>query len=375
MKINSIAVAGFLVLSQFSLSAESVQTVRTISELHRLPISPSSEVVIVQAYRIPNDGGGGIFILTNSAARTNLGTRIASGTPGYSWDRLAAGPFNVRWFGADGSRTGVRDATAAIQNAIDVADAEVRSTVYFPGGTYWITNLLIPAAITIFGDGMTDQAVIKGLPNSSGLMITDKGSAAKINIRNLQISGNNQKYTSLLRLGYNSVLFGTEGVIENVWIRDSPGAVALDVNGNVGRFQNLTLQNVATGFRLIGDANKVSGVVVVKYSAFGLYLHTRSSSFVNTHLEGNLSDDTVPIYITRSLNWFSGLSISLTAQTKVKSLVVANLNVADQAYEVTIEGGTVNVPKSANFGHYLTHKGIGYGAGSSHSEKHFSYPR
>ena len=377
----SIALAAILLMSaNASVTAQTVRSVRNIFELVALTPVSSNDVVFVQSYRERGDGGGGFFVPTNTISRTNLGTRISSASVGFSWDRVYSGAINVQWFGADGSRTKVRNATRAIQDAIDTASfvnggLAAGSAVYIPGGTYWITNLLLHAAMTIYGDGMTDQTVLKGLPGSSGIMVTDSGNAAKINIRNLQINGNNEKYASLLQLGKNKYQFGTEGIIDGLWIRGIPSGIALDVSANVGRFQNITVQDADTAFRLTGNANKVSGIVVMRYYSYGLYLHTESSTFVNTHLEANLSDQAVPVYVTRANNSLIGLTISLTPDSKLKNLIVGNLNTTDWVTEIQIDGATVHVPKTSSFGAYLSHQGKEYGGGAAAKGKIFSYPK
>src|SRR4051812_1574537 len=65
-------------------------------------------------YYQPGDGGGGIFYGTNAVTSTNYGTRVYSGTSGWSWDRQVDGPLTVAMFGTKGDLT--TDDRARAQN-------------------------------------------------------------------------------------------------------------------------------------------------------------------------------------------------------------------------------------------------------------------
>lgn len=89
---------------------------------------------------------------------------------------------NVLHFGAD--PTGTDDSTDAIQSAIDEAKASGASTVYFPRGTYLVSNLVVHrvAGLTLRGEGVVRSpgtgwdnysagTVLKGTGASSSFLL------------------------------------------------------------------------------------------------------------------------------------------------------------------------------------------------------------
>ena len=113
---------------------------------------------------------------------------------------------------------------------------------------YLFSNLVIPDTQQIIGFGIHHSRLIckRGSP---GTMVTDAGGihgAAHIDIRGVAFYGNNCAYSAGFVLGANSIPFGTEGVLDQVWVRDLPtGFPGIDIRGNVGEFGFLISQ--ATG--------------------------------------------------------------------------------------------------------------------------------
>ena len=93
--------------------------------------STTCPVAAVGGYFVPNDGGGGLFYWsTDTTAPDDGGTVIVpAGTRTGCWKRVFSGPFNVKWFGAQGD--GVTADQQAIQNAINAVPAS-GGAVYFP---------------------------------------------------------------------------------------------------------------------------------------------------------------------------------------------------------------------------------------------------
>jgi hypothetical protein len=151
---------------------------------------------------------------------------------------------------ADG-RSGT-DFTAAINDALSA----VGQPVLLGAHNYLISNLTIPAGQQLFGQGMHQSNLICR-PGSVGTMFTDRGGrsgAAKIDISGVAFYGNHCNYSGGLRLGHNTVQFGTEGVLDHIWVRDLPGGFpGIDVNGNVGVFGFLVSQSTG-GLQLLGSA-------------------------------------------------------------------------------------------------------------------------
>lgn len=106
-------------------------------------------LVILEGFYSPGDGGGGIFFFNTSSTKLdNKGTVVkpASVTGAGRWIRLVENELNVKWFGAKGDN--VADDTGAIQSAINALEANplgassVAGTVYFPVGYYRLTQSL-----------------------------------------------------------------------------------------------------------------------------------------------------------------------------------------------------------------------------------------
>ena len=158
------------------------------------------------------------------------------------------------------------DLTHALQTALDIPF----QPVVLGAHNYLFTNLVIPGWQQLTGEGIHHSRLICK-PGSSGTMVTDAGGAhgaAKIDIRGVAFYGNNCAYTEGLRLGYNTVAFGTEGVLDQVWVRDLPaGFPGIDVCGNVGEFGFLISQATG-GLQLIGTALTATQLECVGCSGF-----------------------------------------------------------------------------------------------------------
>jgi hypothetical protein len=179
-----------------------------------------------------------------TAGVTPLNLAFAPGQP----ERYVQPEFT--YAAADG-RSGT-DFTAAINDALSVVGQPVQLGAH----NYLISNLTIPAGQQLFGQGMHQTNLICR-PGSVGTMFTDRGGrsgAAKIDIRGVAFYGNHCSYSHGFRLGHNTVQFGTEGVLDHIWVRDLPGGFpGIDVNGNVGVFGFLVSQSTG-GLQLLGSA-------------------------------------------------------------------------------------------------------------------------
>jgi hypothetical protein len=158
------------------------------------------------------------------------------------------------------------DFTHALQTALDIPYQPVVLGAF----NYLFTNLVIPGWQKLGGEGVHHSHLICK-PGSTGTMLTDAGGvhgAAKIDIRGLTIYGNNCNYVHALWLGYNTEPFGTEGVLDQVWVRDLPGGFpGIDVRGNVGEFGFLITSNTG-GLQVIGTALTAMQLECVACSGF-----------------------------------------------------------------------------------------------------------
>lgn len=143
------------------------------------------------------------------------------------------------------------DFTEAINRALSIPGQPVVLGVH----NYLITNLTMPAAQRLTGQGM-HQTNLVCKPGSVGTMFTDQGGpsgAAKIVIRELAFYGNRCNYSHGFRLGYNTVQYGTQGYIDNVWVRDLPaGFPGVDIKCNIGAMGYLCVQSTG-GTRFVGS--------------------------------------------------------------------------------------------------------------------------
>lgn len=115
---------------------------------------------------------------------------------------------NVKSFGAAGNNTG--DDTVAINNAIKALPA-AGGTVYFPAGTYKITdNIISRNALTLVGEGSSATVIYQATSGKHGLLCTDQlyltvrglalvgtGAGNSIGINLNRVNGNASNYIRL----------------------------------------------------------------------------------------------------------------------------------------------------------------------------------
>lgn len=226
-----------------------------------------------------------------------------------SYSLITGAPVNVLDYGAVADAnvtTGAgTNSTQAIQDAIDFASAAARP-VYIPGGNYSITNLVVPATTRIFGDGrhLTNLIVRDG---TTGRVITDDGNAAKIQLEDFAVYGRNVAgVTTLLYLGYNGVDFGTEGIVRNLFLRDTLGD-GLNIRGNVGFFETISVWNCDIPITIIGVANMASNLVA--YGGANIAAYLGGVTVYGLEIEAP-SNGALPLFIFRD-SFIQGLYIAL----------------------------------------------------------------
>lgn len=127
-----------------AFSISNVFVVYTIEDLVAVPSNYTTAIV-----KDLNRGGTFIWSPTCTA---NGGT-VFAGATGF-WTRQYDGAVNVKWFGAVGD--GVTDDSIAIQSAVDTG-----LEVYFPEGTYKISDTIEASSMTLFGDEAFNASTIK----------------------------------------------------------------------------------------------------------------------------------------------------------------------------------------------------------------------
>jgi hypothetical protein len=166
------------------------------------------------------------------------------------------------------------------------------------------------------GQGMHHSNLISKV-GSTGTMVTDAGGrqgAAKIDIRGVAFYGNHCPYSGGLRLGRNTVPFGTEGVLDCVWVRDLPGGFpGIDINGNVAELGFLVAQATG-GLQLAGTAVTAIQLECVGCSGFQVGTSMTVCNFGDAQIgalevEAQVSGTTA-VYLTGNAS-FGMLTISL----------------------------------------------------------------
>jgi hypothetical protein len=141
----------------------------------------------VLGYYQTGDGGGGVFYVGTTASPNGVIT--FNDASGRTWYReTGAQPYSVKWAGAYGN--GSTDDTAAI-NACETATAAAGAAVFFPAGTYMISNASVTKLNTSwFGTGR-GTSILKAAAQSFTNSVVSGGTLSGISIQNLGIDGAN----------------------------------------------------------------------------------------------------------------------------------------------------------------------------------------
>lgn len=207
------------------------------------------------------------------------------------------------------------DDTAAIQAAINWAYAEGRA-ILMTARNFLCGPIITHPYTTIIGTGR-QTSTFWCKTGTTGKWWTSNGNGAqKVMLSGIAWYGRCQPgVTHILELGNNPSAsnpmmpeppFGTEGLIDGLWLRDAPNATALQLVGNVGIVNNLTVQACATNLQVFGDANLLSGIVPMEASVLGADIH---SSVV----------DRIEIEATKE----TGLPLRISGDTSVDGLFIS----------------------------------------------------
>ena len=366
---------------QFQIGSLTASTSSTSSTASTTPsVSPIASIAALRAYTGPvlaplwligyrsvADGGEGMFAYNaaDSTSADNSGTIILDGL-GRRWYRETGGaPYSVNWFGATGN--GVNDDTPEIQNCI----AAAVSAVYFPYGTYRISDTLRPTRpFRFFGDGTSVSVIspsigiiaiesfangdvsfenlgfnypVSATGGSAAIVIVPSvGSATGSSMRNISINGagNGVALTNCTDFVMDSVFiygFSTIGVLiqqsTNVVITNSGfyGSTAsvvtsaVDWSGSGGfRMEGNTINTVVNGLLYNYSQPGTAGKLVVNDNAFEAVLNTA----IKLSRSGTGSVKSVVI----DSNAFHSCSTGLSIPTDATASWIQSLAVVGNAY-------------------------------------------
>lgn len=241
--------------------------------------------------------------------------------------QLAAGAGDVRRFedfGAKGdydadARTGTDD-TRSIQAAIDWAYSGGRRpgrAILVESKNYLCGPITTHPYTTLIGSGrQTSNFVCR--PGTRGAWWSDRGNGAqKLMLSGLAWYGNGEAgLDAVCRFGRDGIQFGTEGILQGLWMRDAPRAVGLDLSGNVGIVRDVTVQTLDTGIAVYGNGNQLENIISMQ-ARIGARFH---GCFVRgLHIEA-VSSGGLPLFLNGDSR-VSDVMFSLAAGTQFDHLI------------------------------------------------------
>lgn len=206
----------------------------------------------------------------------------------------------------------VLDVSGPIQAALDAATLSGSTgrgwAVFMPMGRYYIgSTLSIPNGTMLFGAGR-QQTGIRPMSGFTGVMITDKGNASKIVLRDFRVDGLKEAgLTDVIKMGYGAEPLGGAEWFNLFIYTGNVGDPHLTANGinvvtNVMDFTELEVGFSATDFRLGPN----SGVTTFERCfSIGAYLNAfytiGNTNIVNCEIEAP-GANCVPIYVNNEVN-------------------------------------------------------------------------
>lgn len=194
---------------------------------------------------------------------------------------------SVRRFGAKGDNA--TDDTVAIQAAVAYASANGVPTVYFPGGTYWVTAALaVGSNVHLTGEGRSSVLMQKW----NGIVIQLQGSS-NVEISHLKIVGNRATYpnnaANAIHVDWTTVA-GTNVVVRDMDVSEVSGAgiIALAAVGTPSSFliiEDCVVKNTGTHGILVQDY--VSDVRIVGNTVTASGLGTASRPLITGSRHGS----------------------------------------------------------------------------------------
>ncbi|WP_345854017.1 phage tail protein [Shewanella algae] len=274
--------------------------------------------------------------------------------------------FNVRHFGAKGDwfdySTGTinpnpTDDTAALHAVYGYMTRKDGVNgfgwrVYYPTGYYAISEeVKSPSVTNSYGDGRFNSHIV-ALPGFKGVMLGDKGSAAKLYLHNLAINTRDEPgVTDAIKMGYQ-IAFGTEGgIYELMLIGGKDNAVnntnAINIVSNVGLFHHISItyfkRAITEGPN--STSNNYDNIIALGCKDRTFSFNT-ATKLTNWHIEAPVLNS-IPIYIAKS-GMIGGGTVSLS-NDDIEDLIV----IPNGAQSINVSGMQVITSLAGRYSHVL----------------------
>lgn len=218
------------------------------------------------------------------------------------------------------------DCTAAIQAAIDWANTNSKALRAYAGG-YLCGQITTYPTTTIIGDGR-QRTNFWCKSGTTGKWWSDRANGAqKLCLFGMAFYGQNETdLTHIAEFGDTGEVYGTEGVLRDLWLRDAPNAHALLLNANVGVFCQITTQTTKYGIEVKGASNHGSDLICVDTTETGIILS--SGHFHRIEVEAP-ADGSLPVDLHREAH-VNGLTVALATGRNVPHVVNIDAAVGDE---------------------------------------------
>jgi hypothetical protein len=332
-----------------------IQVADSIAALRLLLKASASKYAFVTGYYAAGDGGGGSYCYdaADTTSTDNGGTIIVAADGG-RW-KLATknSPISVKQFGAKGNYTGGaiagQDDTAAIQAAINWAQANVDSVtygsyspsvgtgvVYFPQGSYGVNAALtVGIKISILGEGQSEYTygsrLTQTLANTDLFQITAGAGSTSFSIEKMILRTNTAAGTghlvNMVRAGGGKV--NSQRYIDCTFAQ--PQAMSLYLGGD-----DIVIKNC------LFDVSSVSGNCIQLGTATQLASHVR--------IEGadfyNITNSCIKVVNCEGLVVNGNIMDQPNAATKTPYFIDAITTAPTLAKIITVSGNTIRGPRT-----------------------------
>lgn len=293
----------------------------------------------------------------------------------------------TQWWGVDWTGNKSIDSTAAFQAAIDfLVSANI---LELPVGVTYVTTLSLSPGTGMVGRGR-DQTWIYGRtpadPENTSLINdgVSKPNGAKIILKDIQVWGSNIPYKAMVNLG-SGVQWGTEGVVENLWLRggldpSQKGTVfpacGFMMNCNVGDITNISVYNAGVGVNLQGVVARMKGTTVAETTKCGMEVSGLIHHVDGLHVEAP-TNGSVALRLSAQSTTVTQVSVSLGTDTNFDHLVEVNPSSKGSPTDIYSFRGVTVLAAKPNSGYTSTYRidGINFGYTGQHEDPAFELNR